>query len=216
MSILLSKVYVELIRGMGSIVQMGSSPPLPAPPTSLPADLEHEVSEAYEQYAAELLAYATLLLGGGDGAQDRVQDAFLRYFAERRYGRMIENPRAWLFRVVHNRVLDVAVSTAKKREIPSESLPDVPDYRPGPEQAVHQVQAVAQIESLLTGREIDCLRLRARGMSYEEVGDALGVRAGTVSALLSRVYQKLRTSVGQNQTRRLRTAEALRYVFQEA
>src|SRR5262249_17776502 len=156
-----------------------------------------------------------LLLGRSEGAQDPVQDAFLRYFAERRYGRTIENPRAWLFRVVRNRILDTAMSVARKREVPSESLPDVSDCRPGPEQVVHRTQAVGQIESMLTGREIDCLRLRAQGMSYEEVGDALGVRAGTVSALLSRVYEKLRTSAGQSRIRQLRTAEALRYVFRE-
>jgi hypothetical protein len=38
----------------------------------------------------------------------------------------------------------------------------------------------------------DCLRLRVEGFSYQEIAQVLGVRPGTVGALLPRVYAKLR------------------------
>jgi len=49
----------------------------------------------------------------------------------------------------------------------------------------------------LTPRELDCLRLRVEGFSYGQIADRLGIRAGTVGALLPRVYAKLRQDVAE-------------------
>ena len=44
---------------------------------------------------------------------------------------------------------------------------------------------------------MQCLQLRAHGMSYEEIARTLGVRAGTIGALLPRVYAKLRRAAAE-------------------
>ena len=62
-------------------------------------ELEHEVAALYIEHAAGLLRYAVTLARNQDTGRDAVQEVFLRYFAERRYGNRIENPRAWLYRV---------------------------------------------------------------------------------------------------------------------
>ena len=48
-----------------------------------------------------------------------------------------------------------------------------------------------------TPRELDCLRLRVEGFSYQEIAQVLGVRPGTVGALLPRVYSKLRDAAAE-------------------
>lgn len=127
-------------------------------------------------------------------ANDAVQEAYLRYFIQRRYGREIDNPRAWLYQVLHNYLLDRLKSIAGKLEVASEKLEGIADPSQNPERLMQCRELATEIASALTGRELHCLRLRAGGFCYEEIADAMDVRLGTVGALLARVHQKLRPS----------------------
>ena len=64
------------------------------------AELEQEVADLYSEHAVKLLRYAETLTRDTDVGRDAVQEVFLRYSAERRYGVRVENPRAWLYRVL--------------------------------------------------------------------------------------------------------------------
>jgi len=44
---------------------------------------------------------------------------------------------------------------------------------------------------VLTPREMDVLRLLARGSSYAEIGEQLGVSANTVTSHIKNAYRKL-------------------------
>jgi RNA polymerase sigma-70 factor (ECF subfamily) len=181
---------------------------------SVPSEIERVVVAAYENYAAELFAYATSIIHGEDGALDAVQESFLRYFVELSYGRRVQNPRAWLYRVVRNYLLDRMGSAAVNREILMAETDEMAEPKPGPEAMVEQAQMAEQITSLLTGREMECLRLRSEELSYEEIAGVLGVRPGTVSALLTRAHKKLLTPDGDGGTLRGRTVRALHFLFQ--
>jgi DNA-binding CsgD family transcriptional regulator len=45
---------------------------------------------------------------------------------------------------------------------------------------------------LLSPRELECFRLRAEGLRYQEIAEVMVLRAGTVGALLARVQRKIR------------------------
>lgn len=174
--------------------------------------LEYEVVSLHGLHAAELLAYASSIARNNDSARDGVQEAFLRYFVERSYGRNIQNPRAWLYRVVHNHLLDVRDEAAARYEVQSGDVGNIPDGLPGPEAALGHAEAAQAIVALLTRREMECLRLRAESLAYEEIASILGIRAGTVSALLTRAHMKLRDAVGNTGSQRMGVAEALLYL----
>ena len=181
---------------------------------SAPSDLERVVVAAYENYSAELFSYATSVIHGEDGALDAVQESFLRYFVELSYGRRVENPRAWLYRVVRNYLLDRMGSAAVKRETALAETEGLAEQKPGPEAIIEQAQMAERITSLLTGREMECLRLRSEDLSYDEIAGVLGVRPGTVSALLTRAHKKLLAPDGDRRTQQRRTVRALHYLFQ--
>ena len=126
----------------------------------------------------------------------------------------MENPRAWLYRVIRNYLLDRIGSAAVKRETLLAETDKMAEPKPGPEAMVDQAQMAEQITSLLTGREMQCLRLRSEELSYEEIADILGVRSGTVSALLTRAHKKLLPPGGDRGTLRSRTVRALHFLFQ--
>ena len=169
-------------------------------------ELEMEVARLHQQYSSELLAYAANIAGCRDAACDAVQEVFLRYFVERSYGRLVAHPRAWLYKVVRNYLLDRMDSAAFRREVGSEHALDVSDENRGPEDAVGNAQLASQIRSGLSPREFECLCLRADGLSYQEMAEVLGVRPGTVSSLLTRLHKKLHEAALD---RRSGTLEAL-------
>jgi RNA polymerase sigma-70 factor (ECF subfamily) len=154
--------------------------------------IEEEVVDLHNRYAVSLLHYAGSIADTQETAHDAVQEAFLRYFVERRYGRAILNPRAWLFQVLRNYLSDRMNSASARREVQVENMDLHPDRGNDPEMLAQQLQMARHIGANLSDRELDCLQLRTEGLSYVEIGDILELRIGTVGALLTRAYNKIR------------------------
>jgi RNA polymerase sigma-70 factor (ECF subfamily) len=188
-------------------------PSSPQPTFSSPAELEVEIARLHQEYCAELLSFAVSIIRNEDAARDAVQEAFLRYFVERNYGRAVEYPRAWLYRVVRNYLLDRMDAAAAKHEVGQDEAVDLPDRNHGPEEKLRCAQMAQQLTTLLSPREMECLRLRADGLSYDQIACVLRIRPGTVSALLTRVHKKLRSAALQSEDCRSGTMEALSFLI---
>ncbi len=173
---------------------------------------------AYEQYGAALLRYGTQLGGSADLARDAVQEVFLRYFVERRYGREIESPRAWLYQVLRNYILDRMKAAPSQLECQSADIESIAASRQhSPEEMMERNQSAREIASSLSGREFTCLTLRGEGLSYSEIATVMEIRIGTVGALLARAQTKLRRYSDSGRKSSIRAiAEALVYLVQEA
>ena len=171
---------------------MNEAPAVPV----LRRSLEDEVASIHTEHAAALLRYARSITGCPETAWEGVQEAFLRYFVERSYGREIRYPKAWLFEVLRNYLRDRASARSVQYEIPIEIVDSRPDQSPSPELLVGGIQAAQQIAESLSGRELECLLLRSEGLSYGEIGVAMQVRIGTVGALLARAHEKIRRVAG--------------------
>jgi RNA polymerase sigma-70 factor, ECF subfamily len=156
------------------------------------AAMENEIDLLHEQHCPELMRYAYSISNCESVADDAVQEAFLRYFIERSYGREIANPRAWLYQVLRNYLSDRFNSGAAKREVKVEHLDRIAALSHDPEKLVQNTQTAREIAASLSRRELQCLRLRTEGLSYLEIGAAMEVCQGTVSALLTRAHEKLR------------------------
>ncbi len=64
------------------------------------------IVDAWQSYEPELRGFVTRQLGDPAAAEDLLQDAFLRAIAEGAGFCRLENPRAWLFRVTRNLLVD--------------------------------------------------------------------------------------------------------------
>ncbi|MBZ5580558.1 MAG: sigma-70 family RNA polymerase sigma factor [Acidobacteriia bacterium] len=186
--------------------------PQTAPNPVSSAQIEQEVLRIYHEHAAKLSRYAASFAQSQDGARDAVQEVFLRYCIERQYGREIENPRAWLYFVMRNYLLD-RHRTVTRREVIAENLDHMPGSQQDPEAVLHRSEMARDLAALLTEREFACLRLRAEGMDYAEIASALGIQIGTVGALLSRAQKKIRHSAEYDESTPLGTAEAIHSLF---
>jgi RNA polymerase sigma factor (sigma-70 family) len=159
-------------------------------------EFEREIGELHRAYAGALRHFAFTFTADEELCQDAVQEAFLRYFVERRYGRSIANPRAWLYRAVRNYELDHLKGAAVRREVAVERAERLFAQQRDPEAMAERSETAREIVAAMTDRELECLRLRAEGLSDREIGEALVVSCGTVGAVLSRVQAKLRNLGG--------------------
>ena len=158
--------------------------------------LEQEIARLYSAEAPGLLRYAATVAGNPETAQDALQEAFFRFFIARSAGRRFQSPKAWLFRVVRNYILDQKRSSSRS-EIGIElalNLPSQPDPASGITSA-GLLERAAQMG--LSAREAECFRLRSEGLRYEEIADVLGLQCGTVGAVLARAHGKIRRALGE-------------------
>jgi RNA polymerase sigma-70 factor (ECF subfamily) len=160
------------------------------------AGIEHEIADLYEREASGILRYAGAFSGDWETARDALQEAFFRYFLCRSAGQRIQSPKAWMFRVARNYILDQK-KAGSRNEVAVESLLNVacPASRPGDE--VRVADLLDGLSAMgLSPREVECVRLRTEDLRYEEIARVLGLKSGTVGALLARAHDKIRKSVG--------------------
>jgi len=155
-------------------------------------ELEYELDSLYSAHAAGLLRYAFTLANDNGTAQDAIQEIFLRYFVARSEGRQFADPKSWLFRVLRNHLLDALKSSCVKSEVAIDGIENSPDRGHDPEERYHQTELAREITKLLAPRELECFRLRAEGLSYDEIAGIMDLRQGTVGAMLARAHQKMR------------------------
>jgi RNA polymerase sigma factor (sigma-70 family) len=157
----------------------------------LATGIEREIHDIYAKEAPSMLRYAFAVAGTREAAQDAVQEAFLRFFVVRSAGQEIRCPKAWLFRVLHNHALDQK-RAGSRHEIGLDSLRNTPGPGHDPEAHYSRSELLkAKLYPDLSPREIECVRLRAEGLRYEEIAGVLGLQSGTVGALLARAHPQL-------------------------
>ena len=178
--------------------------------------LEQEVAAVYEAHAGGLFHYAVTLLHQAEDAQDALQEVFLRYFLERSCGGHVDSPRAWLYRVLRNYMLDWLEKASRKHEVSGSDADRFPARAADPEVLLHGAEVAAQIRLALTDRELNCLLLRAEGLSYLEIADVLNLQSGTVGAYLARVQRKLRVAAEDDRKFQEGVAQGITFLCHES
>lgn len=175
---------------------MTENTPSPEGACSCADRIEQEVIQLYRENAAGLFRYGIVLVKNREAAQDAVQEAFLRYFLARSGRQPVERPKAWLFQVVRNFLLDALKSSSARKEVGLDAVGRWADTRQDPETEYRFAEMSRRLWALLSPRELECFRLRAEGLSYDEIAAVLSLRSGTVGALLARVQKKMREESG--------------------
>ncbi len=142
----------------------------------------------HDRYRQRLFAYSRQMLGGSrQDAEDALQDVFLRAYSSLRGNDRPVSLRAWLYRVAHNRCIDhlrrpvpPAIDVFETSRKPLHDPISESERREDLRQLIADVRRLPdQQRSALLMRELD-------GMSYAELGEALGVSLQAVKSLLVR------------------------------
>jgi RNA polymerase sigma factor (sigma-70 family) len=145
-------------------------------------------SVIHDRYRQRLFVYARQMLGGSrQDAEDALQDVFLRAYSSLRVSDRPVSLRAWLYRVAHNRCIDhlrkpipPAIDLFETSRRPLHDPIAEAERRDDLRRLIQDVRRLPdQQRSALLMREMD-------GLSYAELGDALGVSLQAVKSLLVR------------------------------
>ena len=153
--------------------------------------LEETIVELYATLRPSLLGYAYQVTGSSGEGEDLVQVAFLKLFDQMSRKAQIQNIRSWLYRVVHN----LAIDQIRRRGVHELAVNEWLSNRSEEttrttEDALIAKQQISRSLEALNQRERHCLLLRAEGLSYQEIGDVLGISQKAVSVYLARGLKK--------------------------
>ncbi len=176
-----------------------ADPQTPDVGPSHPSDfcLDQELSELYRTTARQLFRYGLLLSRNVGLVEDAVQETFLKFHVQREQRGAIQDQKAWLFRVLHNYILDQQKSHSTKMSVDLKAAYECADKAQSPERVFQYSEAMRLALALLSPREMQCLQLRAEGFSYKEIAGILVIEPGTVGALLTRSSEKIRRAFGK-------------------
>lgn len=153
-----------------------------------------EVTSLYRELREPLMRYLVCLGLSKDEAQDVVQDVFLSLHRHLSSGGPKDNIRGWVFRVAHNQARNRQGSYqrrfAQALDLETETALD----ETTPECVVLQKEKFRRLGEairLLSDSERECLLLRAAGLRYREIGEALGIATSTVGDTIERAIRKL-------------------------
>ena len=147
------------------------------------------VTAAWNTHEVELLGYLAHRLGDKPAAEDLLQDVFVKAMRQGAGFCALDQPRAWLFQVARNVLVDHFRVLR-----PTEALPD--DLT-APENEVAPIDALSQcIDRVLPRLDIDdqdILReCDLRGMRQQAFAQARGLTLPATKARLRRARQRLR------------------------
>jgi RNA polymerase sigma factor (sigma-70 family) len=132
----------------------------------------------YLQHRGSLVNYANGIVRDRAGAEDVVQEAYLRFSSASSDERPISSPVSYLYRIVRNLSLDwVTSETAATGRAPT--LEQVPQEGPTAEDVLHyrnELRRLADALAELPERTRIAFTLyRLEGCTLQQVGDRLGV-----------------------------------------
>ena len=160
-------------------------------------------SELVAAYQKNVYNIALRLLGSREDAEDLTQETFLT--AYRRLGDFRGESRfsTWLCRIASNACIDAlrrrkhtdALSLTREDEDAEDAEWEIPDESLAPEALLSQKLTRDAVRRGLRelspeGRQVLILR-ELEGMSYEEIGETLGLEPGTVKSRIFRARKKL-------------------------
>jgi RNA polymerase sigma factor (sigma-70 family) len=163
----------------------------------------------HDRYEARLLAYVRHMLRGSTEAEDVVQDVFLRAYGALRTGDREIAVRAWLYRVAHNRCIDYVRRAPAPPLQPDELLPGGTDPVVEAERREDLRRLVADLHALPETQRSALIIRELEGLSYEELGSALGVTVPAVKSLLVRARSGLAEAAEARDTDCARIREEL-------
>jgi RNA polymerase sigma-70 factor (ECF subfamily) len=149
-----------------------------------------DTTSLFIEHRGSLVAYATGLVGSRAQAEDLVQEAFIRFAPGQRSNATVEQPLAYLYRIVRNLALDAARRRAVEHR-QREGGPNwwmAPATPRTPEQELRYRQNLTRVKRVLSGLPKET-RLavemhRLGGYTLQEVADHLDLSVATVHRLV--------------------------------
>ncbi len=144
----------------------------------------------FNQEYPPLYRYALYLTGDQEISQDLCQETFLRWFRRDAQDK-VENPRAWLKKVLSN----LAINHFRHQKVQSKIESDFDEAEAGAttmNQDLIRLE-VEEILGLIPWKDQMLLKMKMAGMTYAEMAEVLDISIGSVGTMLARAMKRFKT-----------------------
>jgi len=152
---------------------------------------EQQLVQLFDELRSPLLRYLLALGLRAQDGEEVIQEVFLALFQHLQRGRSRENLRGWIFRVAHHLGLKRRLANCREAAHVPAAWPDPAE---NPEQQLLSSQRQKRLAAVLRAlpeQDQWCLWMRAEGLRYREIAEALDISLGSVSASLARSLARL-------------------------
>lgn len=163
-----------------------------------PGGLGDRVLALFQQFRAPVFRFLIRKTRSADNAEDLTQETFLRLLRHLQQQRPLDNPKAWLFTVANNLVVNEHRSERNLKDIDEIMWEQIEQNRAGtdagPEHLALERERLDRLHTAvlnLTPLQRQCLHLRAEGFRYREVAELLNISTSTVVDAVRRATVKL-------------------------
>jgi RNA polymerase sigma factor (sigma-70 family) len=168
-----------------------------SPPNSVPTPRQAQLLALAGELRPELHRYCARLMGSVIDGEDVVQDTFARAYVALDELQELPPLRAWLFRIAHNRALDLLRSRAIRAAEPIEAANEVADPEsPDPVEVLMRRDAVetavSRFVELPTVQRSVVILKDVLDQSLEEIATMLDLTVNAVKAHLARGRARLK------------------------
>ena len=170
--------------------------------TVRPMTLDEKVMVYFEELRLPVFRYLMRKTHNTGRAEDLTQETFLRLCRHLLDNKPLENPKAWLFTVANNLVIDFARSDGNAIDLDERNWREIEESRSAmgsdPESLLIQNERLDRLKTAvlnLTPLQRECLHLRADGLRYREIAELLAISVSTVADAVRRATVKLAREV---------------------
>lgn len=160
--------------------------------------LGEKVNGLFQQHHVPVFRFLLRKTRNAGCAEDLTQETFLRLCRHLQQDRPLDNPKAWLFTVANNLVIDRSRSESRAEDVDETTWKRIEDSRAGrqadPEETILHRERLDRLHHAvlkLTPLQRQCLHLRAEGLRYREIAGLLDISISTVVDAVRRAALKL-------------------------
>jgi RNA polymerase sigma-70 factor (ECF subfamily) len=164
--------------------------------------LDEKVMVYFEELRLPVFRYLMRKTHNTGRAEDLTQETFLRLCRHLLDNKPLQNPKAWLFTVANNLVIDFARSDGNAIDLDERNWREIEESRSAmesdPESLLIQNERLTRLKMAvlnLTPLQRECLHLRAEGLRYREIAELLAISVSTVADAVRRATVKLAREV---------------------
>lgn len=164
------------------------------------ANPKKKFSKIYDKYVEQIYRFVFLKVNSQEVAQDLVSETFLRCWGAFRNKKDIKNPRAFLYQIARNLVIDYYREKGKVVMVSADSTPLV-DPREGLEEKTNKNLELERIKNCLTSLKEEyqnaIIWYYLEGLPVSEIAHLLGKNEGATRVLISRALRALKEKISE-------------------